>query len=174
MVGETRILTLGSPDLRWLKAAALAAIGALLAGCDAQRIGKLEEGLSTETDVRRQFGEPERVRDEADGSRTLEYPRQPAGRQNYLITIGPDGRMSALRQVLSERYFAMVQPGMTQPQVRDLLGRPAKRVPYRLSHTEVWDWHYLDGMQNKLFSVTFDAEGRVLSSARQDELPGDH
>jgi hypothetical protein len=144
-----------------------------LAGCDAQRIAKLEEGVATEADVRRQFGEPERVREEADGSRTLEYPRQPAGRQNYLITIGSDGRMSALRQVLSARYFALVQPGMTQPQVRDLLGRPAKRTPYRLSQTEVWDWQYLDGQQEKLFSVTFDADGRVQSTGSMDQLPGD-
>jgi outer membrane protein assembly factor BamE (lipoprotein component of BamABCDE complex) len=156
-----------------LKAAALAMLGWLLSGCDSQHIAKLEEGLSTEADVRRELGEPERVREEADGSRTLEYTRQPAGRQNYLITIGPDGRMSALRQVLSARYFAMVQPGMTQQQVRDLLGRPAKRVPYRLSQTEVWDWHWLDGQQEKIFSVTFDAEGRVQSSGSTDQLPGD-
>jgi hypothetical protein len=154
-------------------AAMLAILGGLLGGCDAQRIAKLEEGVATEADVRRQFGEPERVREEADGSRTLEYPRQPAGRQNYLITIGPDGRMSALRQVLSARYFAMVQPGMTQPQVRDLLGRPAKRTPYRLSQTEVWDWQYLDGQQEKLFSVTFDADGLVQSTGSMDQLPGD-
>ena len=164
---------MGSPDLRWLKAVVLAALGGLWAGCDEQRIAKLEEGVATEADVRRQFGEPERVRDEADGSRTLEYSRQPAGRQNYLITIGPDGRMSALRQVLSARYFEMVQPGMAQQAVRDLLGRPAKRVPYRLSQTEVWDWRYLDGQQEKLFSVTFDAEGKVKSVARIDEIPGE-
>jgi hypothetical protein len=164
---------LGSPDLRWLKAVVLAALGGLGVGCDEQRIAKLEEGVATEADVRRQFGEPERVREEGDGSRTLEYSRQPAGRQNYLITIGPDGRMSALRQVLSARYFEMVQPGLTQQQVRDLLGRPAKRVPYRLSQTEVWDWRYLDGQQEKLFSVTFDAEGKVKSVARIDELPGE-
>lgn len=164
---------MGSPETRWWKVALFAALGWLSAGCDGQRIGKLEEGVATEADVRRQFGEPDRVREEPDGSRTLEYPRQPAGRQNYLITIGPDGRMSALRQVLSARYFEMVQPGMAQQAVRDLLGRPAKRVPYRLSQTEVWDWRYLDGQQEKLFSVTFDAEGKVKSVARIDEVPGE-
>ncbi|NML14010.1 outer membrane protein assembly factor BamE domain-containing protein [Azohydromonas caseinilytica] len=152
-----------------MKLAALAALGVLLAGCDERHIAKLEEGLSTEADVRREFGEPERVREESDGSRTLEYTRQPAGRQNYLITIGPDGRMSALRQVLAPRYFAQVQPGMTREQVRDLLGRPAKRTPYRLSQTEVWDWRYLDGQQEKIFSVTFDAQGLVQKTGSMDE-----
>ncbi|WP_157268165.1 outer membrane protein assembly factor BamE domain-containing protein [Azohydromonas aeria] len=156
-----------------MKAAMLAMIGWLLAGCDGQRIAKLEEGLATEADVRREFGEPERVREDGDGSRTLEYSRQPAGRQNYLITIGPDGRMSALRQVLSPRYLQQVQPGMTQQEVRDLLGRPAKRVPYRLSQTEVWSWRWLDGQQEKIFNVTFDQDGRVQSAGSTDELPGD-
>lgn len=51
--------------------------------------------------MRARFGEPERIWDEPGGARTLEYNRQPAGHQNYMITIGPDGRMSALRQVLA-------------------------------------------------------------------------
>ena len=33
-----------------------------LLGCDAQRIEKLEEGVATEADVRKQFGEPAGVR----------------------------------------------------------------------------------------------------------------
>ena len=86
-----------------------------------QRSRELEEGVSTEQDVRARFGEPEQVWQEADGSRTLEYNRQPAGRRNYMITIGTDGKMSALRQVLAPHHFAKVQPGMTQEQVRRLL-----------------------------------------------------
>ena len=43
-------------------ALAAAAISTLaLVGCDEQKIKELEEGLSTEADVRTQFGEPERV-----------------------------------------------------------------------------------------------------------------
>ena len=36
-------------------------VGALLGliGCDPQRIAELEEGVSTEADVRKRFGEPE-------------------------------------------------------------------------------------------------------------------
>ena len=40
-------------------AAALLAVFMGLAGCDPQRIGELEEGVSTEADVRARFGEPE-------------------------------------------------------------------------------------------------------------------
>jgi hypothetical protein len=53
-------------------ALAAAAISTLaLLGCDEQKIKELEEGLSTEADVRAKFGEPERIWNEEDGSRTL-------------------------------------------------------------------------------------------------------
>lgn len=57
---------------------------ATLTGCDQHRIGKLEEGVATEEGVRGQFGQPENIRDEPDGSRTLEYNRNPAGQQTTL------------------------------------------------------------------------------------------
>ncbi|EHR69170.1 small protein A (tmRNA-binding) [Burkholderiales bacterium JOSHI_001] len=139
------------------------AVFTLLAGCDARRIEKLEEGVATEADVRAQFGEPAAVLNEADGSRVFEYPRQPEGRTNYFITIGADGKMSALRQVLNARNFAKVQPGMDKAEVRRILGRPAKATPYALKKEEVWDWRFSDeASQPKQFSVTFDNDGKVL------------
>jgi hypothetical protein len=64
---------------------------ALVAGCDPQRVEKLEEGVSTEVEVRKQFGDPVTIT-EADGSRTIDYPRQPEGWTNYVIKIGPTAR----------------------------------------------------------------------------------
>ena len=88
------------------------ALGLLVVGCDNKRIEKLEEGVSTEADVRKQFGEPAQINPEPDGSRTFDYPRQPEGWTNYAITIGPDGKMSSLRQLLTETNFAKVTPGL--------------------------------------------------------------
>jgi hypothetical protein len=51
----------------------------------------LEEGVSTEQDVRARFGAPETIWNEPNGDRTFEYPRQPAGHANYMISIGPTG-----------------------------------------------------------------------------------
>ena len=147
--------------------AAATGIGAVLwlAGCDQKRAEKLEEGVATEVDVRRQFGEPAAVFDEPGGSRTFDYPRQPEGLTNYLITIGPDGKLSALRQVLKPAEFGRIQPGMTQDEVRRRLGRPAKTQRYALKRQEVWDWRWADGATARLFSVTFDDAGRVTGSA---------
>jgi len=148
--------------------AALLALGAL-SGCDQQRVAKLEEGVASELDVMKQFGTPLDIHREADGSRTFEYTRQPEGVANYFITIGPDGKMSALRQVLAPPYFGKVQPGMEQAAVRRLLGQPALKTPFALKKEEVWDWRWQEGQQRKVFRVTFDEAGRVTQAASLDD-----
>ena len=47
--------------------AAMATSFLTLVGCDQQKINELEEGLSTEVEVRKAFGEPETIWPEADG-----------------------------------------------------------------------------------------------------------
>lgn len=141
----------------------------LLSGCDPQRVAKLEEGVATETDVRKQFGDPVTVTVEPDGTRTLDYPRQPEGWTNYVIKIGPDGKMSSLRQLLNDDNFAKVQPGMDAQQVRNLLGRPAEQKKYDLKNEEVWSWRFKPVNESKLFTVTFGPDRKVLASAKADD-----
>lgn len=148
--------------LGWVIAAAASL---LLAGCDARKIEKLEEGVSTEADVRRQFGEPSAVFPDAGGGRTLEFTRQPEGQTAYMISIGADGRMSALRQVLRPDILAQVAVGFDKGQVRRLIGAPARMQRYELKQQEEWDWRYLHGTEAKVFVVTFDNGGRVVSTA---------
>ena len=134
-----------------------------LAGCDPQRISELEEGVSTEADVRARFGEPEKIWDAPEGGRTFEYSRQPQGHQNYMITIGTDGKMSALRQVLTPLNFAKVQPGMMMEDVRKLLGKPMKTTPFKLKNEVEYDWRYLEPPNKSMvFTVVFDLDYRVL------------
>jgi outer membrane protein assembly factor BamE (lipoprotein component of BamABCDE complex) len=135
-----------------------------LVGCDQQRIQELEEGVSTEADVRKKFGEPEKVWDGAIGARVFEYSRQPAGHRNYMITIGTDGKMSSLRQVLTPENFAKVQPGMMMEDVRKLLGKPAKVIPYERKKETHYNWHYLEdrGNTSMVFSAVMDSNLKVL------------
>ena len=153
-------------------AAAVALSALTLVGCDPQSIKELEEGLSTEADVRVRFGEPERIWPEADGSRTFEYNRQPAGARNYMITIGPDGKMSALRQVLAPHNFAKIVPGMAENEVRRMLGKPAKEMSYRLKNETEWDWNYIDPPSRDMqFTVVFGADGQVLRTGNRERMP---
>ena len=150
-----------------------------LAGCDPQRIAELEEGVATEADVRARFGEPEKIWNAADmattplpgaaaaaGARTFEYNRQPAGNVNYMITIGQDGKMSALRQVLAPQNFAQVLPGMPMETVRKMLGKPMKITPYALQQTTHYEWRYLNPPTTAMiFTVVFDRDLKVASTA---------
>lgn len=150
-----------------------------MVGCDPQRIAELEEGVATEADVRTRFGEPEKIWDAADmaslplpgaaaarGARTFEYNRQPAGNVNYMITIGSDGKMTALRQVLAPQNFAKVLPRMPMETVRKMLGKPMKVTPYALQKTTHYDWRYLNPPTTAMiFSVVFDQDLKVVSTA---------
>ena len=152
-----------------IKAVLLAGASALLlglAGCDQQAIKELEEGVSTEADVRARFGEPEKIWDAPDGGRTFEYNRQPAGHRNYMITIGTDGKMSALRQVLTPQNFAKVQPGMMMEEVRKMLGKPARITPFERQGEVAYDWRYLEPPNTHMvFTVFFDRDYRVLRTS---------
>lgn len=140
-----------------------------LFGCDQQRISELEEGVSTEADVRARFGEPEKIWDGEGAVRIFEYSRQPNGTDNYMISIGADGKMSALRQVLTPRNFEKVVPGMMMEDVRKMLGRPAKVTTYALKNQTHYDWHWMDPpTSSKLFTVVFNSDMRVVSSGSTD------
>ena len=145
-----------------------------LAACDPLAIKELEEGVSTEADVVTRFGQPERVWNEAGGTRTFEYNRQPEGTQNYMISIGPDGKMSALRQVLNPDNFRRVRPGMGVEDVRRMLGKPARQVPYELKREVVWSWRFLDTSENtqKMFNVVFSPDYRVIRTETGADMDG--
>ena len=97
------------------------------------------------------------------GGRVLEYNRQPQGTQNYMISIGADGKVSAIRQVLNPDNFRRVQAGMGVEEVRRMLGKPAKQVPYKLQNEIVWTWRFLEPpSEKKAFNVIFSPDYRVI------------
>ncbi len=145
---------------RWLAVVCAATLG--LAACD--RTSQLEEGVSTEMQVRQEFGDPTTVTVQPDGTRVFDYPRQPEGFTNYVIIIAADGKVSSIRQLLTPDNFAKVTPGLTQQEVRNILGREAKRQRYDLKKEEVWSWRFKqDGLNARMFNVTFSG-GQVTST----------
>ncbi|MEX1167716.1 MAG: outer membrane protein assembly factor BamE [Hydrogenophaga sp.] len=157
---------LNSPRPWRLVAVAVFAALALTA-CDPQNIAELEEGVSTEADVRERFGAPEAVWDGPDGEQIYEYNRQPEGYQNYQISMGADGKMSALRQVLTPGNFARVEVGMPMETVRKMLGKPMKITTYALKRETHYDWRYHDGpneSDSKIFTAVFDSDLKVVST----------
>ncbi len=143
--------------------AALAAVG-FVGACDLQNIAELEPGVSTDADVREKFGQPEAVWEGADGAQIYEYNRQPEGVVNYMITVGADGVLVKVSQVLTEENFARVQPGMAMEQVRRLLGKPRKVQTFALNGETSQDWRFQPKGQTEpmIFSVAYDRDLRVI------------
>ncbi|WP_323122206.1 hypothetical protein [Burkholderia alba] len=134
----------------------------------------LKPGVSTEAEVRSQMGKPETERVFADGARRLEYPRGPMGNETYMVDIDSDGHFVAATQVLTAANFAKIRPGMTEDEVRRLLGKPGEIARYPLKPEIVWSWRWLeDGVnQDAYFNVHFGADGLVYTMSRSDILKG--
>ena len=78
--------------------------------------------------------------------------------------LGACASVSRPAKPLSDDMFVMVHAGMTQDEVRGILGAPDETMPYPLSRTMSWAWHTYDTWGYLVdFSVTFDAGGRALS-----------
>ena len=90
--------------------------------------------------------------------------RQPEGVVNYMITIGADGVLVKVSQVLTEENFAQVQPGMAMEQVRRLLGKPRKVQTFPLNGETSQDWRFQPKGQTEpmIFSVAYDRDLRVI------------
>jgi hypothetical protein len=130
----------------------------------------LTPGVSTLDDVRRQMGKPETERVFDNGSRRLEYPRGPQGLNTYMVDIGPDGRLVAITQVLTAESFAKIRIGMSEDEVRQLLGKPGQIAAFRLKKETVWSWKWLEGgvEREAYFNVHFGPDGRVVTTSRSD------
>jgi len=111
-----------------------------------------------------------------DGSIQLAYPRGPEGIHTFMVTIGTDGRLRSIKNVLDEADLARIRPGMTQAQVLRILGPPNySRTAYFKARNElVWDWRACTYNVNiQRLYVLFDATtGTVRSTMSQDELFG--
>ena len=152
------------------RAAALLAL-ILAAGC--ANFSAISPGDPAPT-VEARVGAPGSVWKNADGSEVWEYPSGPSGVQTFMIDIGPDRTVRAVRQVLREEYFSKVVPGMSRDEVRRVLGRPKEVWYFPARDEEVWTWRYLE-VNYRFFNVLFDRTGgTVRTTLRLDEvfLPG--
>ncbi|TKC86783.1 outer membrane protein assembly factor BamE [Trinickia terrae] len=134
----------------------------------------LTRGVSTEAQIRDQMGRPETERDYPDGRKRLEYPRGPAGLHTFMVDIGPDGRLKAITQVLTAANFAKIHAGMSEDEVRELLGKPTGIAVYPLKPETVWSWHWFEGgvNQDAYFNVHFAPDGLVYTTSRSDVIRG--
>jgi hypothetical protein len=141
---------------------------------DALLLKGLTPGVSTLEQVRAQMGKPETERRFDDGSRRLDYPRGPQGLKTWMVDIGPNGRLVAITQALTAENFAKVRIGMSEDEVRRLLGKPGDVAVYPLKPETVWSWKWREGgvTEEAFFNVHFDANHIVYTTSRSDVMRG--
>jgi outer membrane protein assembly factor BamE (lipoprotein component of BamABCDE complex) len=141
---------------------------------DALLLRGLKPGVTTEAQIRDQMGKPETERTFADGSKRFEYPRGPQGVTTYMVDIDPNGKLRSVIQVLTAATFARIRPGMSQDEVRQLLGKPGDVAVYPLKPETVWSWRWEEGPPTgeAFFNVHFDQSGHVYTTSRSDVIRG--
>lgn len=135
----------------------------LLTACAALDGYTLRPGAS-EAEVRSLMGSPAAEYTSRDGTRELVYPRGPLGTQTYVASMSSEGVLKDVRNVLTDDVFNRIRPGLTQQEVLEMIGPPGDTMHFSRSDTTAWDYRYMDTWGYlAIFSVTFDANGRVVS-----------
>ena len=113
------------------------------------------------------MGPPTHAYTMPDGHVRLEYNHMPFGRQTFMVDLDAAGHMARWENVLDERHFSAIQPGMTRDDVLRLIGPPSFTGIYHLpAPGTTWNYRFETVQRCIVFQVDFrDASGTVLESA---------
>lgn len=124
-------------------------------------------GLSRDEVVAR-MGPPDMQRQVAGGSR-LEFPRGPYGVHTWFVYLDANGRATRSEQVLTETNFLRINPGMSQEEVLQRLGRPGEVQRLARSRGSVWSYRY-ENNACLWFQIEM-AQEQIVRSAGYGEPP---
>lgn len=149
---------------RWI-----AVLSALLLGACGTYLGyELKPGEDRLDNVLHVLGQPAMRWQNADNTEQLAFPRGPAGIHTYMATIAADGKLLQIENVLNEKNFARIQPGMSKEAVLYIIGPPYPNwtVYFERRDELVWEWRYCDAWgEPARFNVLFDnTESTVRST----------
>lgn len=149
----------------------LAAAALVVSGCAAFGPPAVVPGTSM-GEVESQLGKPGATVKAPDGDTVWQYPSGPVGQTTYMVRFGPDQRVRSAYQALTLAQFAKIQPGVSQDEVRLLLGPPGETVFFRRMDEEVWSYRYqAAAADNRIFNVRLDAKtGTVRGTSDQTDL----
>jgi len=116
----------------------------------------------TEGQLVARMGQPE-VRRPIDGGTRLEFPGGTYGRQTWFVDLDARGQAIRSEQVLTEKSFNLISPGMGQDEVRRRLGRPGEMRGLARGRGVVWSYRY-ESPFCKWFQVEIAADGSVRSA----------
>ncbi len=140
----------------------------LAAGC--ANFSAVTPGASAQQ-VQALVGAPANVWKNADGSEVWEYPRGPLGVETYMVTLGSDGAVREVRQVLSDETIAKLHVGMSRDEVRRMLGSPRDIGFSGSADEEIWSWRYREArVRNMELYVQFDRPTGALKKVTRFQI----
>lgn len=153
--------------------AGLLALSALLGLAGCATCGLDPQVAQTTDSVRAQLGEPTETWPHSDGSQRWTYWWGAYGRQTCMADFDAQGRMQKVENVLDEAHFLQVRPGMTQAQLRELLGPPSWIWHVQYHDQTVWSYRYVNPFCD-VFHVGLTPAGIVEDSAHGLDPICDH
>lgn len=139
------------------------ALGLVLSGCASYGPPRVAPGAPV-ADVVAVMGEPTGRHADPTGQAATtrwEFARGPFGRHTYMVDVDAQGRVVGWRQVLDEKTFATIMPGMTTRDVLYQLGRPSNVRRIERQRMDVWAYRY-ETYFCQWFQVSLGDDGRVI------------
>ena len=133
----------------------------LLAACSGYAPPDAVIGMSRDELLLR-MGKPDMELPSKEGTR-LEFPRGPFGRHTWFVYLDGKGKVNRAEQVLTEKNFNLINPDMTQTQVRQLLGRPSEVQGLARERGVVWNYRF-ENNDCLWFQVELSQEQQVRSA----------
>ena len=124
---------------------------------------------SLAAEVRAEMGVPTAIRSAPGRKQIWEYAGKPSPYETYLLVFSK-GRLTVIRQIITDVTFARVKTGMRQQQVRALLG-----TPWRITNVnddadedigDVWEYRGQDAGGTYKFHIEYDLHRRVALAAK--------
>ena len=94
----------------------------------------------------------------------LEYAKGPQGIETFMLDFDATRGLVRNEQVLDERHFAMILPGMTLDQVRRTIGRPSHVQGMAFQRT-LYSWRW-NSFFCTWFQATVDNAGLVVDASQ--------
>jgi len=135
---------------------------ALLSGCASYNGSGLVAGRATAAGAEALMGKPAERMEKPGGGSVLYYPRGPAGRETFAVTVGADGKVQSVEQRLTDANMAKLVNGTsTTRDVRELFGPPSRTTHYARLERDVWEYPMDPRWNPFLLTVQFSADGIV-------------
>lgn len=143
-------------SMAWMSAALL------VSGCASYDGRDLVPGAATEADVVATMGKPAQSLKRPDGGEALYFSKLPYGRQMFVATTGPDGRLKGIEQVLDYQHLQRIHIGTTTAdQVRAILGPPYRITRAAFKPLDVWEYPWRSAGQARVLWISLSDDGIV-------------